>query len=213
MSEEISNYWDHSMKLNLGARTVSLPGFKNVDLFDGPLIDIVDNASDLSTIPDGVVEEIYASHLIEHFSYEITDKVLARWYSVLKPGGKLLIECPDFDRLSKAYTQGILTFVQVESAIFGKMDEPGMQHFALFNFSHLKEKLTKAGFENISEIDTPAFSKHDKRMNLAVQANKPLQNKSYTAKITKLKKKKWYKRWKKWLSRKMMKLVMWFDKI
>lgn len=42
---------------------------------------------------DGVLDYVYSSHLLEDF--EDTKAVLAEWLRVLKPGGYLILFCPD----------------------------------------------------------------------------------------------------------------------
>ncbi len=40
---------------------------------------------------DESVDEIYASHVLEHFPYNKTQEVLNDWVRVLKPGGRIRI--------------------------------------------------------------------------------------------------------------------------
>jgi len=51
------------------------------------------DATDLHWFRDGVLDYVYSSHLLEDFSD--TEKVLREWLRVLKPGGNLVIFCPD----------------------------------------------------------------------------------------------------------------------
>ncbi|MDE7327805.1 MAG: methyltransferase domain-containing protein [Lachnospiraceae bacterium] len=76
------------MKLHIGCGFRNLPGYKHLDIrkLDGH-IDYVGSADDLSQFPDGSVEEIYACHLLEHFSRDKVNKVLKEWYRVICPGG------------------------------------------------------------------------------------------------------------------------------
>lgn len=53
-------------------------------------------AEDLHWFRDGALDFIYSSHLLE--DYENTTEVLAEWLRVIKPGGLLLIYCPDEQR-------------------------------------------------------------------------------------------------------------------
>lgn len=50
-------------------------------------------AEDLYWFKDNVMDYIYSSHLLEDFFD--TKAVLLEWLRVLKPGGKLIIFCPD----------------------------------------------------------------------------------------------------------------------
>jgi SAM-dependent methyltransferase len=51
------------------------------------------HAEDLYWFRDGVLDFVYSSHLLEDF--EDTEAVLREWLRVLRPGGRLIIYCPD----------------------------------------------------------------------------------------------------------------------
>ncbi len=51
------------------------------------------DARDLRWFKDGVLDYVFSSHVLEDF--EETTAVLAEWLRVLKPGGRLIIYCPD----------------------------------------------------------------------------------------------------------------------
>ena len=58
------------------------------------------DASNLCWFRDGTLDYIFSSHLLEDF--EDTKSVLVEWLRVLKPGGKLIIYCPD-EQVYRAY--------------------------------------------------------------------------------------------------------------
>ena len=51
------------------------------------------DATDLVWFRDGVLDFVYSSHLLEDF--DDTERVLREWLRVLRPGGRLVILCPD----------------------------------------------------------------------------------------------------------------------
>jgi predicted SAM-dependent methyltransferase len=51
------------------------------------------SADDLYWFRDGVLDYVYSSHLLEDFAD--TKPILVEWLRVLKPGGRLVIFCPD----------------------------------------------------------------------------------------------------------------------
>lgn len=93
------------MKLHLGCNTNRKEGWLNLDIMPGPGVDIVSSAHELPSIEDGVVDEILAEHLFEHFSFYEAQRALAEWYRVLRPGGILVIECPDLVALCRAFVE------------------------------------------------------------------------------------------------------------
>lgn len=82
------------MRLNLGCCDSPKPGYVNVDLRAYPGVDVV---HDLSNFPwpwdDSSVDEIYASHIIEHIADRVG--VMNECWRVLKPGGRLSLIYPD----------------------------------------------------------------------------------------------------------------------
>ena len=79
-----------SVRLNLGSGRTPIPGWTNVDIKAGG------SAYPLTQYADGSVDEIRASHILEHFSHHEVALVLREWVRVLKRGGKLYIAVPDF---------------------------------------------------------------------------------------------------------------------
>ncbi len=93
-----------SLKLNLGCGPHRIEGYTGVDLLPGPAVDIVAPADKLP-FKDGEVDEILAEHLIEHLTFFQFNRAMAEWYRVLKPGGRLTIECPDLLGLCKQFVE------------------------------------------------------------------------------------------------------------
>lgn len=54
------------------------------------------DATQLRWFRDGVIDYIFSSHLLEDF--QDTESVLREWLRVLRPGGRLIIFCPDEQR-------------------------------------------------------------------------------------------------------------------
>lgn len=96
-----------AVKLNIGCGDKILPGYTNIDAVDraGHSPDIV---ADIRAIPlpDGCASEVLAVHVIEHFYRWEADAVVAEWVRLLKPGGKLVLECPDLAHACHAFLSG-----------------------------------------------------------------------------------------------------------
>lgn len=82
------------MRLDLGCGKNKREGFIGVDSiqFDG--VDIVQDLKEKWQWEDDSVEEIHASHFLEHFDSFERIHILNESYRVLKPGGKMTIITP-----------------------------------------------------------------------------------------------------------------------
>lgn len=98
-------------KLNLGCGDKILPGYINVDVAPNPLTktklfthesanlgrrpDVICDLANLKPFENESVDEILAVHVVEHFwRWEVVG-VLREWARVLKPGGTMILECPN----------------------------------------------------------------------------------------------------------------------
>jgi len=140
------------MKLNLGSNNIRIPGYTNVDLVAHENVDIVANAISLPQ-EDNSVDEILSSHLIEHFHFHDGLKALKEWFRVLKPGGKLIIECPDLE----AFCRNFLKLSEEERPryyvqLFGYPWEDGQSHKFGYTHSQIIWSLQTCGFHNIKEL-------------------------------------------------------------
>ena len=85
-------------RLNLGCGDKILPGYINVDVASsraGKEPDVICDLHELAPFASDSIDEILSVHVIEHFwRWEVLD-VLKEWIRVLKPGGSMIIECPN----------------------------------------------------------------------------------------------------------------------
>lgn len=173
------------VRLNLASHGDNREGFINVD-FDHPSADL---KCDVTALPfdNDSVDEILAWHIAEHFratnDYEphlsnplnpktVVD-ALQEWYRVLKPGGKLNIKVPDFEKIVWLY----YNFPEWSRAtgpgdLFGNysfwINSIG-QHQSLFDKKTMKMILEKIGFKNIVFVD-PACQRIIDRSMLEMEA-------------------------------------------
>jgi SAM-dependent methyltransferase len=85
-------------KLNLGCGDKILDGYVNVDVAAsraGKSPDVLCDLRRLEPFADASADEVLAVHVIEHFwRWEVLD-VLKEWVRVLRPGGCMVLECPN----------------------------------------------------------------------------------------------------------------------
>lgn len=86
------------VRLNLGCGDKILPGYVNVDVVEaraGKSPDVICDLHELSCFEDGHADEVMAIHVVEHFWRWEVEEILKEWMRVLKPGGKMILECPN----------------------------------------------------------------------------------------------------------------------
>jgi len=87
-----------ALRLNLGCGDKILPGYVNVDVApsrNGAHPDVLCDLRKLSAFASGVADEILSVHVVEHFWRWEVEAILTEWVRVLKPGGRMVIECPN----------------------------------------------------------------------------------------------------------------------
>ena len=128
------------VKLNIGAGTDAPPldGFTPIDRAFGT------EAFPLAQYEDGSVDEIRASHVLEHFQQSDIQKVLNEWVRVLKPGGRIRIAVPDFRWCAQQYLADNTGQPLYEYIMGGHVDGNDVHH-ALFDEMGLRWQMEQAG--------------------------------------------------------------------
>ena len=85
------------VRLYVGCNTDKRAGWVNIDSRGEVSPDIVARAHRLTMFADASVDVIEACHLLEHLPLHEARTALAEWARVLRSGGELLLELPDFD--------------------------------------------------------------------------------------------------------------------
>jgi len=143
-------------RLHLGCGNLHAEGWLNVDIRWARNVDVVDDIRTLGRFPEGWADEVYACHVLEHFDFVETDRVLRRWTRVLRPGGTLRISVPDLDRITAIYQKNLAHFhtpghLPWTGLIYGGQDNPYDHHKNGFNFTSLKHQLEGLGYGEIEE--------------------------------------------------------------
>lgn len=149
-----------SLKLHLACGHDYTEGYINVDLY-APEDAVCDARFDVQKLPydDNSIDEIKAFHIIEHFHFFDIKDMLEEWNRVLKPGGRLWLETPDFLESCRSFVEGSPVMnieewrVLLYNHFFAHPWVPGQTHKFLFTETQLKTNLEWAGFKNISRKD------------------------------------------------------------
>jgi ubiquinone/menaquinone biosynthesis C-methylase UbiE len=155
------------IKLNLGCGARTIPGYINFDKNpDYNNIGVIEmDVSNLSIFQNETVDEIYNSHVIEHFDFNRGIEVLREWYRVLKPGGKLIIETPDFYNSCKFFCELYENYDEKEimklyGHFFSEPWKPFNIHLFLYSEIQLKNALHAIGFKKIKREKAVNFIEH-----------------------------------------------------
>lgn len=143
-------------KLHIGSR-VRADGWKNFDIIPGPDVDYLGDCRDLSQFRDGSIDTIYASHVLEHVSYQgMVQQALQEWFRVLAPGGTLMVSVPDFEGLARYFLEPQHTMEQrfhIMRIIFGGQIDEHDFHAVGFTLEFLTDYLAHAGFSDIRRVE------------------------------------------------------------
>jgi autotransporter strand-loop-strand O-heptosyltransferase len=149
------------IKLDIGSGEYSRKreGYTTVDKYYPS--DLQMDAMDLG-FKNRSVEEIYSSHLLEHFNKFDVELALKEWYRVLSANGKIEINVPNLEWCLKNWLD-----MKEDNPdkwrlpldfIFGMSIGEGQNHKTGFTKSRLRYLLEKTGFENITIDDVWSHS-------------------------------------------------------
>ncbi len=147
---------DEPFWLHLGGREAR-PGWTILNAQAAESVDITADILDLDFLEDASCDRIYASHVLEHFSYigELPT-VLASLRRILKPDGLLQISVPNLEILAAAINHAGLDEAaryQVMRMMFGGQTDPYDFHKVGFTPSILTAFLNQAGFSSITRVE------------------------------------------------------------
>jgi predicted SAM-dependent methyltransferase len=126
------------LKLNLGAGVHQLNGYENLDGSKGDVI---------YPLAYTEVDEVRASHVLEHFGHEESVHVLLNWFDALKGGGVLKLAVPDFDDLMRRRALG--QDLPFEAIIMGGQTDERDFHKSIWNLDKLRTLMEMIGLVDI----------------------------------------------------------------
>ena len=173
------------IRLNLACGEIIIPGWINVDLYDSHA-DVKSDVSKL-TFEDNYADEIWASHIIEHFHFFEAFDVLKEWLRVLKPGGKIMIETPDMLASCKKFVNGS---EQDRVNLYGHFFAqpwvgPGQVHKMLYTENQLRWTLEQCGYVKIKKVPALRYIGGEDQ-NLGMEAYKADEVKSKVLQVTQM---------------------------
>jgi predicted SAM-dependent methyltransferase len=145
------------LKLHLGCGHIRKDGWVNIDADMRCFPDVAADITRPLPFPNDTVDEIECCHLFEHLTYAEATAVLTDWRRVLKKGGTLSLELPDFDKCVKMfYSRGDPDAHELALfGIYGQVTDNKKKEYQIHKHcwvpSTLISELEKAGFRDISE--------------------------------------------------------------
>ena|SRR3990167_5290879 len=141
-------------KLHIGGHEKK-EGWEIADLNASEIVDHVCDASDMTCFQENTFDEVYASHVLEHFDYLQTSKVLSEWNRILKLNGILYISVPDLKKMGFILLQKLNLEEQyyVSRVIYGGHVNKLDYHVAGFTEDIMNFRLSEAKFTNITFLE------------------------------------------------------------
>lgn len=136
--------------IHFGCGDIADERFINVDARPLPHVHLVTKSPMLHAFSDNSANSIYGCHVFEHLPFHTQKKVLLRWINILKPGGRLRLSVPDFDKLVDKFLLTGRDPLSIQAPLMGGQDYPGNFHYAIFTGKHLGSLLHESGFVNVT---------------------------------------------------------------
>ena len=144
------------MKLHIGGKEKKA-GWSIVNIQPGPDVDYVGDINNMAAFDDNSVDEIYASHVLEHVQQANILETLKGLHRILRTQGVLMLSVPDMDILCHLFinplANGELKFHAMRMMFGGQTDANDI-HFIGFNQQFLHQYLAQAGFSKIERVAT-----------------------------------------------------------
>ena len=142
------------MKLHIGGKEIK-EGWSILNIQKNDGVDFIGDISDLSQFEDNSIDEIYASHVVEHINQKNIKKTLSGIHRVLTTNGKFYISVPDMDVLCRIFiakeAPAKVKFHVMRMMFGGQIDEFDFHYFG-WNLEFLKDYLSSAGFKKIEKV-------------------------------------------------------------
>ena len=131
------------------------PDWKILNVTDGS--DYMGDCRNLSQFADNSIEQVYASHVLEHLGYmKDLPHVLSEIHRILVPQGTFYMSVPDLSVLSELFIDSRLdlpTKFHVARMIYGGQIDCYDFHYSPWTWEFAYYFLKKAGFSGVNKVE------------------------------------------------------------
>lgn len=139
------------MKLNIGCGTHKREGYCNIDVNGEHKPDVCVKIESLD-YPENSIDEVYASHVIEHLKIWDAKTFIAKTYKWLKPGGKLLLAIPNMKVLGEQLVKGEDEHIIFNWIYGGGTGDMPMDHKWGWTENTLRREVEQYGFRFVGHF-------------------------------------------------------------
>jgi len=142
------------MRLHIGGEEIK-EDWKILNIQKKPGVDFIGEITDLSQFDDESVEEIYASHVLEHIGISLVVNAVKEIFRILKQGGRFYVSVPDLEVLTKLFLaepEGGNKY-NLMRMIYGGQTDKYDYHYVGFWRDSLYDLLKNAGFASYEKVD------------------------------------------------------------
>lgn len=136
--------------LHIGAGSVYIAGWTNVDLFSDIRSDIYASVLSLPFERESF-DLIYACHVLEHLNRHLVLSALTHWKDLLKPGGVLRLSVPNFTCLCSHYMEN-KDLKAITGLLYGGQKFHLDNHNIAFDYDTMVNYLKTVGFTERPKI-------------------------------------------------------------
>jgi predicted SAM-dependent methyltransferase len=142
------------MRLHIGGEKIK-EGWKILNIKKMPGVDFIGDITDLSQFDDESLEEVYASHVLEHVGITKIKSTFEGIYRVLKKGGKFYISVPNLDTLAQLFvkTPDAKTKKDIMAMIYGGQTDSYDFHYSGYWPTFLFAILENAKFKKYEQVE------------------------------------------------------------
>jgi hypothetical protein len=148
-AQKVNDARASGLRVNIGCGHLPLDGYVNADMRELPGVDVLATA-DSMPFGEGELEELFSSHMVEHFPQEqLERKLLPYWISLLAPGGELRMVVPDAGAMAEGFAAGEIPWDDLRRVLYGDQEYEGDFHFNMYSTETLAALLSGAGLVDV----------------------------------------------------------------